>query len=74
MAKLADESSGPAAARPMIKVNSVEVDKLEEITNKVFEGILQEKSQGETMKAPKSDKGSVKVQCKPSCSRKSENK
>ncbi|KAH1006416.1 hypothetical protein HUJ05_007152 [Dendroctonus ponderosae] len=58
--QLKDESSCPAAARPVLKVNSVEVDKLEEITNKVFEGILQEKSQGETMKSSRSDKGSVK--------------
>lgn len=34
--------------------------KLEEITNQVFEGILQEKSEA-TLKPSKSDKGSVKV-------------
>jgi len=47
---------------PVIKVNSnVKANNLDDITNKVFEGILQEKSEGEAIKAPKSDKGSVKV-------------
>lgn len=35
--------------------------KLEEITNKVFEGILQEKSDTGVHKSTQSDKGSVKV-------------
>lgn len=47
---------------PVIKVNSsVKANNLDDITNKVFKGILQEKSEGEAIKAPKSDKGSVKV-------------
>lgn len=47
---------------PVIKLNnSVKTNNLDDITNKVFEGILQEKSEGEAIKAPKSDKGSVKV-------------
>ncbi|KAL1501798.1 hypothetical protein ABEB36_007057 [Hypothenemus hampei] len=37
---------------------NIKISKLEEITNKVFEGILQEKSEGATF--IKSDKGSVK--------------
>ncbi|CAH2005875.1 unnamed protein product [Acanthoscelides obtectus] len=45
---------------PVLKVNNVKVNKLEEITNKVFEGILQEKADSATFKHSKSDRGSVK--------------
>ncbi|XP_060536156.1 regulator of G-protein signaling loco [Cylas formicarius] len=45
---------------PILKINNVRVKKLEEITNKVFESILQEKSDIEAFKPSKSDKGSVK--------------
>nr|CAH7719301.1 unnamed protein product [Callosobruchus chinensis] len=45
---------------PVLKVNNVKVNKLEEITNKVFEGILQEKADSAIFKHSKSDRGSVK--------------
>nr|CAI5854878.1 unnamed protein product [Callosobruchus analis] len=45
---------------PVLKVNNVKVNKLEEITNKVFEGILQEKADSAIYKHSKSDRGSVK--------------
>lgn len=45
---------------PTIKVNNVKVNKLEEITNQVFEGILKEKADTAS-RILKSDKGSVKV-------------
>ncbi|XP_066157903.1 regulator of G-protein signaling loco isoform X1 [Euwallacea fornicatus] len=45
------------AVVPTIRVNKMEEM---EITNRVFEDILQEKSEGEALKVLKSDKGSVK--------------
>ncbi|XP_050297452.1 regulator of G-protein signaling loco isoform X2 [Anthonomus grandis grandis] len=46
---------------PVLNVNNVKIDKLEEITNKVYEGILQEKSKNEALQPMcRSDKGSVK--------------
>lgn len=50
-----------ASLLPSIKIDSCKVAKLEEITNKVFEGILQEKSEGGFLKPKSDDKGSVKV-------------
>lgn len=40
---------------------NVKPSKLDEITNRVFEGILQEKADAAAFKPAKSDKGSVKV-------------
>lgn len=47
-------------ANPSAKNNCGNKMRLEEITNKVFEGILQEKSESVTYKPAKSDRGSVK--------------
>ncbi|KAJ8924390.1 hypothetical protein NQ315_007186 [Exocentrus adspersus] len=44
----------------VLRINNVKATKLDEITNKVFEGILQEKADAVYFKPPKSDKGSVK--------------
>nr|XP_023014758.1 regulator of G-protein signaling loco isoform X2 [Leptinotarsa decemlineata] len=43
-----------------LRLNSNKVTKLEEITNRVFESILQEKSDSSVFKQNKSEKGSVK--------------
>lgn len=45
----------------VLRMNNIKVSKLDEITNKVFEGILQEKADAVSFKPTKSDKGSVKV-------------
>lgn len=59
--QISDELIYTETINPVIKVNNIKISKLEEITNKVFEGILQEKSDGEAFKPTRSEKGSVKV-------------
>ncbi|XP_018575675.1 regulator of G-protein signaling loco isoform X4 [Anoplophora glabripennis] len=44
----------------VLRMNNIKSSKLDEITNKVFEGILQEKADAVSFKPTKSDKGSVK--------------
>lgn len=48
------------SANQSVKTNNMKISKLDEITNKVFEGILQEKSDEGVFKPPRSDRGSVK--------------